>query len=85
MDKITAKTSEIIINLGESKKFGPLEIKVLKCSQNNSKNFKSIKQIEKYFILNKFEKKLGSKFWPGPLTIILNKYLEILIPQFFYM
>ena len=36
-------------------------------------HFKSIKQIEKYFILNKFEKKLGSKFWPGPLTIILKK------------
>ena len=31
LDKITAKTSEIIINLGEMKKFGPLEIKVLKC------------------------------------------------------
>ena len=31
LDKITAKTSEIIINLGETKKFGPLEIKVLKC------------------------------------------------------
>ena len=36
-------------------------------------HFKNIKQIEKYFILNKFEKKLGSKFWPGPLTIILKK------------
>ena len=36
-------------------------------------HFKNIKQIEKYFISNKFEKKLGSKFWPGPLTIILKK------------
>ncbi len=36
-------------------------------------HFKSITQIERYFILNKFEKKLGSKFWPGPLTIILKK------------
>ena len=63
LDKITAKTSEIIINLGESKKFGPLEIKVLKCSQNNSKNFKSSvaylqvrdlseNQNEKVFIFN---------------------------------
>ena len=33
LDKITAKTSEIIINLGEVKKFGPLEIKVLKCGE----------------------------------------------------
>ena len=30
LDKITAKTSEIIINLGEVKKFGPLEIKSFK-------------------------------------------------------
>ncbi len=36
-------------------------------------HFKNINQIEKYFTLNKFEKKLGSKFWPGPLTIILKK------------
>ena len=28
LDKITAKTSEILVNLGETKKFGPLEIKV---------------------------------------------------------
>ena len=36
-------------------------------------HFKNIKQIEKYFILNKYEKNIGSKFWPGPLTIILKK------------
>ena len=33
LDKITAKTSEIIVNLGETTKFGPLEIKVLKCGK----------------------------------------------------
>ncbi len=38
LDKITAKTSEIIINLGETKKFGPLEIKALKCGRINSNN-----------------------------------------------
>ena len=38
LDKITAKTSEIVINLGEIKKFGPLEIKVLKCGKINSEN-----------------------------------------------
>jgi len=38
LDKITAKTSEIIVNLGETKKFGPLEIKVLKCGKINSEN-----------------------------------------------
>jgi len=39
LDKITAKTTEILINLGETKKFGPLEIKVLKCSKLNSNTF----------------------------------------------
>jgi len=38
LDKITAKTSEIVINLGEIKKFGPLEIKVLKCGKTDSDN-----------------------------------------------
>jgi hypothetical protein len=38
LDKITAKTSDIIINLGETKKFGPLEIKVLKCGNISSEN-----------------------------------------------
>ena len=38
LDKITAKTSEIIVNLGEAKKFGPLEIKVLKCGNSNLDN-----------------------------------------------
>ncbi len=33
LDKITAKSSELLINLNESKKFGPLEIKILKCGK----------------------------------------------------
>ena len=33
LDKITAKSSEVIVNLNESKKFGPLEIKILKCGK----------------------------------------------------
>ena len=39
LDKITAKSIKMIINLNESKKFGPLEIKILKCGKvkvNNS-------------------------------------------------
>ena len=37
LDKITAKTSDIRLAIGEKKFFGPLEIKVLKCqpSQNS--------------------------------------------------
>jgi hypothetical protein len=33
LDKITAKSSEIVVKLNESKKFGPLEIKILKCGK----------------------------------------------------
>ena len=33
LDKITAKSSELIVNLNESKRFGPLEIKILKCGK----------------------------------------------------
>jgi len=36
LDKITAKTSEINLFLGEEKKFGLLEIKALKCGNINS-------------------------------------------------
>jgi hypothetical protein len=63
LDKITAKTSEISLGLGEIKKFGPLEIKVLKCSKINSNNSigsvaylqvkdLSVNQNEKVFIFN---------------------------------
>ena len=63
LDKITAKTSEIVINLGEIKKFGPLEIKVLKCGKINSGNkndsvaYLQVKDVsenenEKVFIFN---------------------------------
>ena len=33
LDKITAKSSRFVVNLNESKKFGPLEIKILKCGK----------------------------------------------------
>ena len=33
LDKITAKSSQFVVNLNESKKFGPLEIKILKCGK----------------------------------------------------
>ena len=63
LDKITAKTLDITINLGETKKFGPLEIKVLKCGRIISQNktdsvaYLQVKDIsenqnEKVFIFN---------------------------------
>ena len=33
LDKITAKSLELVVNLNENKTFGPLEIKVLKCGK----------------------------------------------------
>ena len=33
LDKITAKSSELVVNLNENKLFGPLEIKILKCGK----------------------------------------------------
>ena len=38
LDKITAKSSKLVVNLNELKKFGPLEIKVLKCGKMKSNN-----------------------------------------------
>ena len=63
LDKITAKTSEIEINLGETKKFGPFEIKVLKCGNIFSGDIAdhvaylqvkdlSVNENEKVFIFN---------------------------------
>ena len=63
LDKITAKSSEIVVKLNESKKFGPLEIKILKCGKvkvNNKMDSVAYLQVkdltktedEKVFIFN---------------------------------
>ena len=63
LDKITAKSSELIVNLNESKKFGQLEIKILKCGKvkvNNKTDSVAYMQVkdlsnndnEKVFIFN---------------------------------
>ena len=63
LDKITAKSSELVLNLNESKKFGPLEIKVLKCgkvkvnNKNDSVAYIQVKDLtknenEQVFIFN---------------------------------
>jgi len=41
LDKITAKTSKINIKIGQTKKFGLLEIKAIKCGTTFSSNEKS--------------------------------------------
>ena len=63
LDKITAKSSEIVINIDEVKKFGPFEIKILKCGKvkvNNKLDDVAYMQVkdttkndnEKVFIFN---------------------------------
>ena len=63
LDKITAKSSEITIDLKKTKKFGPLEIKILKCGKvkvNNKFNDVAYMQVkdlskndnDKVFIFN---------------------------------
>ena len=63
LDKITAKSSKIQVNLNETKKFGPLEIKILKCGKvkvNNQLNDVAYMQVkdltknenEKVYIFN---------------------------------
>ncbi len=63
LDKITAKSSQLYVNLNESKKFGPLEIKILKCGKIKVNNkidsiaYMQVKDLtknenEKVFIFN---------------------------------
>ena len=63
LDKITAKSSELVVNLNEDKIFGPLEIKVLKCGKVKVNNkidsvaYMQVKDVtksdsEKVFIFN---------------------------------
>ena len=63
LDKITAKSSKLIVNLDEVKKFGPLEIKILKCGKVKINNkiddvaYMQVKDLtkgedEKVFIFN---------------------------------
>ena len=63
LDKITAKSSKIVLNLNESKIYGPLEIKILKCGKVKVNNkidsvaYMQVKDLtknddEKVFIFN---------------------------------
>ena len=63
LDKITAKSSKIHVNLNKVKKFGPLEIKILKCGKVKVNNifddvaYMQVKDLtknenEKVFIFN---------------------------------
>ena len=63
LDKITAKSSRIVVNFNKTKKYGPLEIKILKCGKVKVNNkiddvaYMQVKDLtkgenEKVFIFN---------------------------------
>ena len=63
LDKITAKSSELVVDLNKPKQFGPLEIKILKCGKVQVNNkidsvaYMQVKDLtknenEKVFIFN---------------------------------
>ncbi len=41
----------------------------------------SLKQVENFFSLNKYEKKLAKQHWPGPLSIAVTKNSAIRVPN----
>ena len=40
-----------------------------------------IRQVEKFFPLNKFEKKLAKKYWPGPLSLVVSRKYAVRVPK----
>lgn len=40
----------------------------------------SQQQVEEFFPLNACQKKLAKKYWPGPLSIVLNKQFAVRVP-----
>ena len=81
LDKITAKSSQLVVNLNESKKFGPLEIKILKCGKVKFNNiidnvaYMQVKDLtknndEKVFIFN------GWTFASDPSLTPFDYYLQ---------
>ncbi|MDP3971096.1 MAG: L-threonylcarbamoyladenylate synthase [bacterium] len=41
----------------------------------------SLYQVEKYFKLNKCQRKLAQKYWPGPLSIVVSAHYAVRVPQ----
>ncbi len=91
LDKITAKTKKIKIEIGEKKNFGPLELKVLKCGKTKSLNLitdtaylqvvdKSEKNNEKVFIFNgwAFSHPTSNNLFEHPVyDVWLSKCLKV--------
>ena len=70
--------TETVYGLGGNANDGNAIKKIYKIKNRPINNplichFKNIENIEKNFFLNDISYKLAKKFWPGPLTLILEK------------
>ena len=80
LDKITAKSSELIVNLNEIKKFGPLEIKILKCGKVKVNN---VTDSVAYMQVKDLTKMKMSKYLYLTVGLLLQiQVLLLLIMQF---
>lgn len=41
----------------------------------------SLEQVEKHFRLNSVQRALAKKYWPGPLSIVVNKKFAVRVPD----
>ena len=62
-----------------------VEDKLLKIKNRSKRQFTLVaccqKQVEKYFKLNKCQKKIAKQFWPGPVSIVMDKKFAIRVPD----
>ena len=70
--------TETVYGLGGNARDGNAINKIYKIKDRPINNplichFKNIENIEKNFFLNNIAYKLAKKFWPGPLTLVLEK------------
>ncbi len=59
--------------------------KILKIKKRKDEKFTLIaadlKQVNKYFKLNKLQLKLAKKYWPGPLSLVVSKKYAVRVPD----
>ena len=59
--------------------------KILKIKKRQDEKFtliaSSLYQVEKYFKLNKYQKKAAKKYWPGPTSIIVSNKYAVRVPK----
>lgn len=59
--------------------------KILQIKKRNDTKFtliaSDIRQVEKFFPLHTFEKKLAKKYWPGPLSLVVSKKYAVRVPK----